>query len=94
MEDKKDNQIKIEAAKIDIKVSHIKDDNSKGFAPKVVVIGVGGGGCNALTHLAKNSNLKDVKMIATNTDLQHLDSIDNPKIEKIQLGKKLCRGLG
>jgi len=78
--------------KIDIKVSHIKKDND--FAPNIVVIAVGGGGCNALCHLAKNSNLKNVKMIATNTDLQHLNSIKDPKIEKIQLGTKLCKGLG
>ena len=82
MKNKIENKLEKNETEIEIKVSHINKDI--GFAPKVVVIG---GGCNTLTYLAKNSNLKNVKMIATNTDLQHLDSIDDPKIEKIQLGK-------
>ncbi len=57
----------------------------------IKVIGVGGGGCNAVNHLQERG-INSVELYVCNTDLQCLDnsSISN----KIQLGKELTRGLG
>lgn len=62
--------------------------------PRITVIGVGGGGCNMVSHAAKVDNSGDVNYIAANTDLQHLNSIKDINVKKIQLGTELCRGLG
>ncbi len=58
---------------------------------KIKVIGVGGGGGNAINNMI-DSELKGVKFITANTDGQ---SLENSKAEiKIQLGEKLTEGLG
>ncbi len=57
----------------------------------IKVIGVGGGGGNALSTMI-NSGLKGVDFIAANTDLQALRN--SPAETKIQLGGSLTRGLG
>ena len=57
----------------------------------IKVIGVGGGGGNALSTMM-NSGLKGVDFIAANTDLQALRN--NGAETKIQLGANLTRGLG
>ncbi|RME14753.1 MAG: cell division protein FtsZ [Bacteroidetes bacterium] len=57
----------------------------------IKVIGVGGGGSNAVKHLY-NLNVKNVDFIVCNTDRQHLMS--SPIPNKIQLGKNLTKGLG
>jgi len=60
--------------------------------PNIIkVIGVGGGGSNAVKYLY-NLNVKNVDFIVCNTDLQHLQS--SPIPNKIQLGKNLTKGLG
>jgi len=58
---------------------------------QIKVIGVGGGGCNAISRMM-HAGLKGVDFIAANTDLQALQSNDAP--EKLQLGVNLTRGLG
>lgn len=59
--------------------------------PKIVVIGVGGGGNNALDRMI-DSNLTGVNYVALNTDVQVLNEC---KAEhKIQIGKKLTKGYG
>lgn len=55
------------------------------------VIGVGGGGCNAIQSMI-NRGLKGVEFIAVNTDVQALNS--NDAATKIQIGKNITRGLG
>ena len=55
------------------------------------VLGVGGGGCNAVNHMVE-SQLKGVDFIAVNTDKQALGK--NNAETKIQIGEKLTRGLG
>ena len=77
---------------IEIKVEHIKKKSD--FSPNIKVIGIGGGGSNAVQHLASNGKVENIDLIVINTDLQHLNSIDDPKIKKIQIGKKLTKGLG
>lgn len=57
----------------------------------IKVIGVGGGGCNMVNHMARDS-IKDIELIVANTDAQALNSSLAPT--KIQLGEKLTRGLG
>jgi cell division protein FtsZ len=57
----------------------------------IKVIGVGGGGGNALRTMI-SSNLRGVEFICANTDLQALRG--NPASVKIQLGHNLTKGLG
>ena len=64
------------------------------FAPnpvKIKVIGLGGGGCNAVTRMVRQ-DIKGVDFIAMNTDAQALAITEAPL--RIQLGDKLVRGLG
>ena len=61
------------------------------FVPTLKVVGVGGGGCNAI-HRMIELGMNGVEFIAMNTDHQAL--IDNPADKKIQLGPELTRGLG
>ncbi|MDD6154749.1 MAG: cell division protein FtsZ [Eubacteriales bacterium] len=55
------------------------------------VIGVGGGGCNAVNRMLE-ANLQGVEYIAVNTDKQALKKCNAET--KIQIGEKLTRGLG
>ncbi|MDR0765124.1 MAG: cell division protein FtsZ [Synergistaceae bacterium] len=57
----------------------------------IKVVGIGGGGCNALNHIIRG-HVCGVEFIAANTDRAHLDIVDAPV--KIMLGKELTRGLG
>jgi cell division protein FtsZ len=57
---------------------------------RILVIGVGGGGCNAI-HTMIMSDLKGVEFVAVNTDLQALNRID---AHRIQIGSAVSRGLG
>ena len=59
--------------------------------PKIMVIGVGGGGNNALDRMVA-SQLRGVSYVAVNTDIQVLDSCSADM--KIQIGKKLTKGYG
>ena len=57
----------------------------------IKVVGVGGGGGNAITRMMR-SGLQGVDFVAANTDQQALQSNDAP--EKLQLGANLTSGLG
>jgi cell division protein FtsZ len=57
----------------------------------IKVIGVGGGGSNAVNHMFKQG-IKGVDFIVCNTDKQALSK--SPVSHKIQLGNSLTRGLG
>ncbi|PIN99149.1 MAG: cell division protein FtsZ [Candidatus Diapherotrites archaeon CG10_big_fil_rev_8_21_14_0_10_31_34] len=61
-------------------------------APKIMVIGTGGAGCNAVNRLA-NMGVSGAQLVAVNTDKQHL-SIINDELTKILIGKSVTRGLG
>lgn len=69
----------------------VADENLLEFAPSIKVIGVGGGGCNAVNNMI-NRELKGVDFICANTDAQHLAK-SSSKL-KIQLGRKFTQGLG
>ena len=64
----------------------------EGIAPaKIRVIGVGGGGGNAVNRMI-DCDMKGIDFIAANTDLQALRKCRAPV--KMQLGPQLTRGLG
>src|SRR5688500_1220440 len=58
---------------------------------RIKVVGVGGGGGNAVNRMI-DAGIKGVEFIVANTDLQALNASKAPI--KIQLGSKLTRGLG
>src|SRR6202041_2591933 len=58
---------------------------------KIKVIGVGGGGCNAVNRMIR-AKVEGIEFIAANTDLQALKLCQAPM--KLQLGAKLTKGLG
>ena len=57
----------------------------------IKVIGVGGGGSNAVNHMY-NQGIKGVEFVICNTDLQALQS--SPVPSKLQIGTTLTEGLG
>ena len=64
-----------------------KSDNANA---RIVVVGVGGGGCNAVNRMI-DVNLKNINFLAINTDKQALASCKAEN--KIQIGEKLTKGL-
>ncbi|MFQ5924560.1 MAG: cell division protein FtsZ [Dehalococcoidia bacterium] len=58
---------------------------------KIKVLGLGGGGCNAITRMVQEE-IQGVDFIAINTDAQALLLTEAPV--RIQIGEKLTRGLG
>src|SRR5579884_3164443 len=59
--------------------------------PPIKVVGVGGGGCNAVNRMIQEQ-IFGVQFIAVNTDAQQLLHSEAPA--KIRIGDKLTRGLG
>ena len=68
----------------------IKPDSAV-FA-KIKVVGIGGGGCNAVASMIQGNQIGGVEFLAVNTDAQAL--LSNPAQTKIQIGDMLTRGLG
>ena len=58
---------------------------------RIKVIGLGGGGCNAVTRMVREE-IQGVEFIAMNTDAQSLAITEAPT--RIQLGERVTRGLG
>jgi cell division protein FtsZ len=69
----------------------ISFDLPKNQSNVIKVIGVGGGGSNAINHMFKQG-IKGVDFVVCNTDAQALDNSSVPN--KIQLGVNLTEGLG
>jgi len=69
----------------------IEFDENKNLAAKVKIIGIGGGGNNALNTMI-SYELSGVDFIAANTDAQALAANMAPM--KLQLGENLTKGLG
>ncbi len=59
---------------------------------KIKVIGIGGGGNNAINSMIDENNITGVEFVAVNTDSQVL--LNSLASIKIQIGEKLTRGLG
>ncbi len=66
-------------------------EESRNSGANLKVVGIGGGGCNAVNTMIKSS-LSGVEFIGANTDAQALANCGSPI--KIQLGAKLTKGLG
>jgi cell division protein FtsZ len=76
------------------RTSYVTTRSESKFQPlsaNVKVIGVGGGGSNAVSRMAKDF-FRGVDFIAINTDHQDLDQVNVR--HKIYIGKSLTRGLG
>lgn len=72
-------------------ITGYKFDLPKHHKSIIKVIGVGGGGSNAVNHMYRQG-IKDVEFVVANTDLQALNS--SPVPYKLQLGVNLTEGLG
>lgn len=70
---------------------NISFDMPKTQSNAIKVIGVGGGGSNAVNHMFQQ-NIKGVDFVICNTDAQALEN--SPIPNKIQLGANLTSGLG
>ncbi|MBP9839054.1 MAG: cell division protein FtsZ [Proteobacteria bacterium] len=68
-----------------------RDFSSDPLGARIKVIGIGGGGGNAVNNMIR-SGLKGVEFITANTDAQALKSTEAPV--KLQLGLELTKGLG
>src|SRR5690242_9560311 len=79
---------KAEGNSEDIRISFNEDPRTNA---KIKVIGVGGGGGNAVNRMI-NAKVEGVEFLVANTDLQALQMSQAPV--KIQLGVKLTSGLG
>lgn len=73
----------------DIKITYAKE-KKKGAVLKV--IGVGGGGGNAVNRMIEEG-LQGVEFVAINTDVQDLSNI-KPSAITLQIGEKITKGLG
>jgi len=74
-----------------LEFSNLSFDLPKNQSNAIKVIGVGGGGSNAINHMY-NKGIKGVDFVVCNTDAQALQS--SPVPYKIQLGATLTEGLG
>jgi len=61
------------------------------YSPRIVVVGVGGGGSNAVNRMIE-SDVQSVEFVVVNTDAQALNLSNATK--KFQIGAELTRGLG
>ena len=68
----------------------VKPDEAR--IAKIKVVGVGGGGGNAVSSMVEEDLINGVEFIVVNTDAQVL--LQNKAPTKIQIGEKLTKGLG
>lgn len=67
------------------------EEDVQQYVANLKVIGVGGGGCNAVNRMV-TADIKGVEFLSANTDYKSLKK--NLAGKKLQLGKKLTKGLG
>ena len=72
-------------------MSLIEFENENDYSAIIKVVGVGGGGSNAVNSMVAD-NIRGVEFIIANTDIQSLDKSECPG--KVQIGAELTRGLG
>lgn len=72
-------------------MSSIEFETENDYTATIKVVGVGGGGTNAVNSMVRD-NLHRIEFIIANTDLQSLEKSECPG--KIQIGGELTRGLG
>ncbi|MEA3307808.1 MAG: cell division protein FtsZ [Elusimicrobiota bacterium] len=66
-------------------------DDFKGKEARIKVIGVGGGGGNAVNRMVE-ADIRGVEFVAVNTDAQALKGNSSPV--RIQIGEEITKGLG
>lgn len=59
---------------------------------KIKLVGIGGGGCNAISSMIGAEKIEGVDFISINTDAQAL--LTNKANAKVQIGDKITKGLG
>lgn len=59
---------------------------------KIKVVGIGGGGCNAVSSMVTQNSISGVDFVCINTDKQALSNSNCPV--KVQIGENLTKGLG
>jgi len=69
-----------------------QDDGEEFGAPKIMVIGAGGAGCNSISRIAE-MGVSGAQLVAINTDKQQLALLSDDLV-KILIGKSVTRGLG
>ncbi|MDD3159896.1 MAG: cell division protein FtsZ [Candidatus ainarchaeum sp.] len=82
----------VENAVVKTSTSQSSDKLEEFGAPKIMVIGCGGAGCNTINRIAA-MGVAGATLCAINTDKQHL-AIVNDEVTKILIGKSVTRGLG
>jgi len=70
---------------------NIEEEKEK-LCASLKVIGIGGGGGNAVNSMINSGELEGVNFIVANTDAQSLEN--SPAEYKVQLGAKITKGLG
>ncbi|MFS8855617.1 cell division protein FtsZ [Synechococcus sp. H55.7] len=88
-----DSQVEYERNGAQTKAADHPEENMPSNAAKIKVVGVGGGGGNAVSRMAA-SNLKGVEFWSINTDAQALAQCSTSTVSRLQIGQKLTRGLG
>ena len=68
----------------------VKPDSAR--IAKIKVLGIGGGGSNAVSSMVEEGSINGVEFVAINTDAQVL--LQNKAATKLQIGEKLTKGLG
>ena len=69
----------------------IEFENDKEYSACIKVVGVGGGGSNAVNAMVR-SHIQGVEFIIANTDAQALDA--SPCVNRVQVGVEVTKGLG
>jgi cell division protein FtsZ len=72
--------------------SGILFETAEGNPARIIVIGIGGGGGNAVNRMIE-CDIKGVEYVTVNTDKQDLDQKSNAEI-RLQIGTKVTGGLG
>ena len=69
----------------------VRRGSSKKPVVKIKVLGIGGGGGNAISRMSRDP-IRGVELVAINTDIQDLESCEARR--KIHIGKAITRGMG
>ena len=72
--------------------SRAKQESRGGAPASIAVVGVGGGGVNAVMHMLKHEPVPGVRYICVNTDIKSLDKVEGATV--IHIGERVTHGLG
>mgnify|MGYP006412025053 CR=1 FL=1 len=71
---------------------NLEEEKQREVGASLKVIGIGGGGGNAVNSMMNSDDLTVVEFVVANTDIQALSL--SPAKSKIQIGSKITKGLG